>query len=215
MRFLRVGRIALHQVQANRLPGATHLESPVTFTGATHQHRCHPPNSATVPNVQFLTVGRAARHRVQADRLPGAMHRCRCHPPFPVPPTFAVSTPGACPHGAWQPIRPASRMYGFLGSGGSPDTRCRRLACRCHPPYSASEPSVQLLTVRFVTERGGHQVQAGRLPGLGFVHCPSSQGVKQRATDGSLVHAGHVWLQPIISPISMLRNWRLSPPRLS
>jgi hypothetical protein len=35
-----------------------------------------------------------------------------------------------------------------------------------HRVHSANEPNVQLLTVRFVTERSGHQVQADRLPAL-------------------------------------------------
>ena len=52
----------------------------------------------------------------------------RCHSLFAVPSTVA------CPHGAWHLIRPAGRTCDFLGSGGSLDTRCKRDACRCHPP---------------------------------------------------------------------------------
>ena len=76
----------------------------------------------------------------RSSRLTGATHHRRCHPPLPVPPTAP---------GATHPIRPTSRMCGFLGSGGSPDTGCRRIACpvpptfvgathhrRCHPPHT-------------------------------------------------------------------------------
>ena len=46
------------------------------------------------------------------------------------------------------------------------------LAALTHGVASAIAPNMQHLTVRFVTERSGHRVQAGRLPGCGLDTCP-------------------------------------------
>jgi hypothetical protein len=164
---------------------------PSTVACATHLTRCHPPNSASEPNVQFLTVVRAARHRVQAVHLPGAIHCCRCDPPHTVPPTqfgqraeCAVSygragrpTPGAggsparchpllpvppTSHGATHPIRPAHCCRCHPPHTVPSTVAGATHLTRCHPPNSASEPNVQFLTVGRAAR---HRVQAVRLPG--------------------------------------------------
>jgi hypothetical protein len=99
--------------------------------------------------VRLLSVGRVARHQVQADRLParriGGLCLRRLADCLRGSLTTRNASPGATQH-----------------CGATHQLRCHAPP-RCHPPYSASEPNVELLTVRFVTERSGHQVQAGRL----------------------------------------------------
>ena len=97
--------------------------------------RCHPPLPVPPTSAVPPTVCGAIHPCPVPPTVCGAIHHC------PVPPTFAGAThfcrchPSGSRQGAWHPIRPASRICGFLGSGGSPDTGCRRIACRCHPAW--------------------------------------------------------------------------------
>ena len=151
---LTVGRIARRRVQADRLP------VPSTFAG--------PAESRFVPSA---IGGLPAWFADHAERI------WRCHPPAPLTSTFAgpaesrvmpsaiggllawfadhaeriwpVPSPVVLRHGAWQLIRPTSRICGFSGSGGSPDAGCRRLACRCHPPHSVPPTRVSAIVMEY------------------------------------------------------------------
>jgi hypothetical protein len=123
MRFLSVGR-------DRPTPGAG--GSPA----CPAESRFVPSAIGVMPRGSLTTLPATAD---RSSRLTGATHRCRCHSPLPVPPTFAGATHPLRCHppllvpptfdGATHPIRPTSRMCGFLGSGGLPDTSCRRIAC--------------------------------------------------------------------------------------